>query len=54
MDKINIILEHTRLVKEYGCLPMNANSKEEYKPIQERREQIIKRINELKIIEGKW
>lgn len=54
MTQIDIILENTRLANEYASLPMTGNSEEEYKPIQERRNAIIKRVEELRTEESKW
>ncbi len=54
MDKIDIILEHTRLAREFSELPVNAESPEAYAPIQKRKNEIISRIQELREIESTW
>jgi|GEM_PF-244294 len=54
MEKQSIIQEHTRLTLEYSNLPLSANSLEEYEPIARRKEEILKRIEELKQIEQEW
>lgn len=53
-NKIDIILEHTRLAREFSELPHNAGSPEAYRPIEQRRKEIISRINELRKIEHTW
>ena len=52
MDKLEIILEHTRLAREFSELPTDAESPEAYAPIQKRRNEIISRIQELREIES--
>lgn len=54
MEKIDIILEHTRLAREFSELPVNAESPEAYAPIQKRKNEIISRIQELREIESTW
>ena len=51
MDKIDIILEHTRLAREFSELPVNAESPEAYAPIRKRKSEITSRIQELREIE---
>lgn len=53
-EKEEIILEHTRLTKEYVCLPKNAVTQEENKHIEQRKETILQRIEVLKNIENEW
>ena len=54
MDKIDIILEHTRLAREFSELPVNAESLEAYAPNQKRKSEITSRIQELREIESTW
>lgn len=54
MGTIAIILEHTRLAREYAQLPRNADTPEAYAQIEQRKRQIEARIEELKEIERKW
>lgn len=54
MDKIDIILEHTRLAREFSELPVNAESPEVYAPIRKRKSEITSRIQELREIESTW
>lgn len=54
MDKLEIILEHTRLAREFSELPTNAESPEAYAPIRKRKNEIISRIQELREIESTW
>ena len=49
MGVIAIILEHTRLAREYSELPVNADTPEEYEAIKQRKQEIKQRINELKV-----
>lgn len=51
---IDIILEHTRLAKEFSELPYNAESPEAYAPIAARKAAIIDRIEELRKVEATW
>jgi len=53
-NKIDIILEHTRLAREFSELPINAESPEAYAPIAARKAAIISRIDELRKIEHTW
>ena len=54
MDKIDIILEHTRLAREFSELPVNAESPEAYAPIRKRKSEITSRIQDLREIESTW
>ncbi|MFD1404446.1 hypothetical protein [Robinsoniella peoriensis] len=54
MGVLEVIAEHTRLAREYSELPNNAVSESAYEPIKCRREEITKRIQELKEMEGCW
>lgn len=54
MDKIDIILEHTRLAREFSELPVNEESPEAYAPIRKRKSEITSRIQELREIESTW
>lgn len=54
MDKTKIILEHTRLAREYSELPVNAESPEAYAPIAARKAAITNRIEELRKAEATW
>ena len=54
MDKVEIILEHTRLAREFSELPTDAESPEAYAPIEKRRQEVITRIDELRKIEHTW
>lgn len=54
MEKIDIILEHTRLAREFSELPVNAESPEAYAPIRKRKNEIASRIQELREIESTW
>lgn len=54
MDKVEIILEHTRLAREFSELPVNADSPEAYAPIRKRKNEIISRVQELREIESTW
>lgn len=54
MGKLAIMLEHTRLAREYSELPINAESPEAYEPIARRGEEILARIKELKEMESRW
>lgn len=54
MGVLEVIAEHTRLAREYSELPNNAVSESAYEPIKRRREDITKRIQELKNIERSW
>ena len=54
MTDLEVIAEHTRLAREYSELPNNAVSASAYEPIKRRREEITKRIQELKNIERSW
>lgn len=54
MTKVDIILEHTRLAREFSELPTNAESPEAYAPIAARKAAIIDRIEELRKVEATW
>lgn len=54
MNRTEIILEHTRLAREYSELPNTADSEEEYAPMQKRKDEIKNRIAELKEMEKQW
>ena len=54
MDKMKIILEHTRLAREYSELTVNAESPEAYAPVAARKTEIINRIEELRKAEATW
>ena len=53
-NKIDIILEHTRLAREFSELPINAESPEAYAPIAARKAAIIDRVEELRKVEATW
>lgn len=48
MGIIEKIAEYTRLCREYSELPLNAESPDDYKPIEKRRKKIKQRIGELR------
>lgn len=48
MALMDVVLEHTRLVKEYVMLPKDAESAEAYEPISKRKKEILQRIEELR------
>ena len=54
MHTFDIILEHTRLAREFSELPVNAESPEAYAPIRKRKSEITSRIQELREIESTW
>ena len=51
---MTVILEHTRLAREWSELPHNAESPEDYAPIAKRKREIEERISQLREIEGSW
>lgn len=53
-DIMAVILEHTRLAREFTELPRNAESPEAYAPIARRKQEITDRIAQLKGMERSW
>lgn len=53
-EQEEIILEHTRLAKEYANLPRDIETTEENEWIEQRKRAIEQRIRVLKNIEKKW
>ena len=53
-DTMAVILEHTRLAREWSELPNNAESPKAYAPIAKRKQEIKERISQLREIERSW
>ncbi len=53
-DPMTVILEHTRLAREWSELQNNAESPEAYALIAKRKREIEERINQLREVERSW